>query len=80
MEYSIWCFGIARDIVGAPRLLIQLDTSSSVADLKEKINRMYEGFGQLKTYRIAVNQNIADDQTILSAGDEIAIIPPVSGG
>jgi molybdopterin converting factor small subunit len=29
---------------------------------------------------IAVNQQYAEDENVLGAGDEIAIIPPVSGG
>jgi molybdopterin converting factor small subunit len=29
---------------------------------------------------VAVNQEYADRQTVLQNGDEVAIIPPVSGG
>ena len=36
--------------------------------------------GEGKAVRVAVNQDMADDNTPLNAGDEIAFFPPVTGG
>jgi molybdopterin converting factor subunit 1 len=36
--------------------------------------------GDVERAMIAVNEEFADDQTVLKTDDEIAIIPPVSGG
>jgi molybdopterin converting factor small subunit len=40
----------------------------------------YPQFSSLTTFMVAVNQEYADRQKTLQNGDELAIIPPVSGG
>ena len=75
-------FGIARDIVGEP----SLDLSNreifpkSVAQLKGLLTSEYPEFSSLSSFAVAVNSEYADDEVPLDKGDEIAIIPPVSGG
>ena len=76
---NIKCFGIAKEIVGNDET--SLDRSSlSVADLRKQMNEQYKSFSQIKGYMIAVNQEYATDDQIIKADDEVAIIPPVSGG
>ena len=36
--------------------------------------------GSLKEVRVAINQQYADADTPLKAGDELAFLPPISGG
>ncbi|MFX3647583.1 MAG: molybdenum cofactor biosynthesis protein MoaE [Paenibacillus sp.] len=53
----------------------------TAADLKEKLSLAYpEAASQIKTSFLAVNQQYAPADTILSSEDELALIPPVSGG
>ncbi|WFR62101.1 molybdenum cofactor biosynthesis protein MoaE [Paenibacillus amylolyticus] len=53
----------------------------TAADLKEKLSLAYpEVASQIKTSFLAVNQQYAPADTILSSEDELALIPPVSGG
>ena len=77
---QIQCFGIAGDIVGARCIEIDDDAIRTVMDLRRHLEMKYEDFGKLKFYMIAVNLNCADDGDAICAKDEIAIIPPVSGG
>lgn len=53
----------------------------TVIDLKEKLSLAYpEAPSQIRTSFLAVNQQYAPADTILSSEDELALIPPVSGG
>lgn len=79
---EILLFGIAKDIVGSA----QMDLSelkhppSSVGELKDFLCSSFPEFGKLSSLAIAVNSQYAHDTEVLEADDEIAIIPPVSGG
>jgi molybdopterin synthase sulfur carrier subunit len=39
-----------------------------------------EAFGDLSVVRVAVNQEMAELDTAVSAGDEVALFPPMTGG
>jgi len=79
---KILLFGISKDIVGASSLLINdgKKTPTTVKELKQFISNKYPEFNTLSSLAIAVNSNYAEDTTLLQEEDEIAIIPPVSGG
>jgi len=72
-------FGIAKDIAGAPA--ITLDAApDKVATLREQLYQRYPRLRELRSVMIAVNKTYARDEEPLQPGDEIAVIPPVSGG
>ena len=78
---KIKCFGIARDIIASDQIEIQdNDILKSVGDLKKWINSEYPAIERLNDFMIAVNQEYAEDDQTIDSRDEIAIIPPVSGG
>jgi molybdopterin converting factor subunit 1 len=79
MKITILAFGVAKDIIGQTK--VEVDTSeSSVKDLREQLVVAYPGFEKLASLRLAVNEEYREDDFQLSEGDEVAIIPPVSGG
>jgi len=79
---EVLLFGIAKDIVGKSQLQFSETDAipTSVSDLKQMISENYPEFKKLSSLAIAVNSEYAKDDVPLSANDEIAIIPPVSGG
>ena len=80
---TVLLFGITRDIVGEGSLLIA-DAKSlrvqTVGDLKAQLITDYPELGKLSSLAVAVNQHYASDSDPVKASDEIALIPPVSGG
>jgi molybdopterin synthase sulfur carrier subunit len=72
-------FGIMKDIAAARTLTIDAELPT-VGALKKWLIQQYPGMQQLRAVMIAVNKSYATDDTALSPGDEIAIIPPLSGG
>ena len=80
---TVLLFGITRDIVGEGTLLIGDDKSSrmqTVGDLKKQLITDFPELGKLSSLAVADNQNYARDSDLIGASDEIALIPPVSGG
>ncbi len=75
-------FGIAKDIVGSSQIDLSEKDSlpKSVAELKQILAVDYPDFAKLSSLAIAVNSEYAEDNVVLTKDDEIAVIPPVSGG
>lgn len=80
MEITVLAFGIAKDIFGNESIQIGIDGTSDIAALKSKLEEQYPKLKELTSYMIAVNDEYAHADTVINTGDEIAIIPPVSGG
>ena len=80
MILEILTFGIARDIIGNSILRIEMTEGATVDGLKRHILEQYPRFIALSSLMIAVNTEYGNDTTVLHEGDEIALIPPVSGG
>jgi molybdopterin converting factor subunit 1 len=76
----ILLFGIVKDIVGVDKLDIKLDIPKNVGDLKKYLVKKYPELGNLSSLAIALNNEYATEEMTLTIQDEIAIIPPVSGG
>ena len=79
---EVLLFGIAKDIVGSSQIQFSDtdDVPGSVYELKQMISETYPEFSKLSSLAVAVNSEYAKDDVSLSRNDEIAIIPPVSGG
>ena len=80
MKLTIALFGITREIVGQPTLELTGTEGQSVRDLLNQLQQQYPALARLRSLAVAVNNDYADDATALHERDEIALIPPVSGG
>jgi sulfur-carrier protein len=79
MKLKIKTFGISRDILGGREVELDMN-GTSVGDLRRALSTQYPPLDRLNSLFIAVNQEYAPDEKMLSTTDEIALIPPVSGG
>lgn len=77
---KILCFGIAKDITGQDIIQLNESVPENVKDLRQWIESVYPPMSALKSYMVAVNQEYAANGMTIKVSDEIAIIPPVSGG
>lgn len=77
MKINILLFGPLIDIVGKNNL--SLSDIKDTDELNNKLHREYPGLKN-HTYRIAVNQEMIEENTRLADGDEVALLPPFSGG
>ncbi|GAB3302391.1 MoaD/ThiS family protein [Hymenobacter tenuis] len=80
MNLKIALFGIAREIVGRSSLEVSAPEGQSVQALLASLQEQYPGLGRLSSLAVAVNNEYAPADAALSERDEIALIPPVSGG
>ena len=80
MQITIIGFGIAKDILGANSIQLDVAEGASVAQLKVSLFEQFPEFEKLRSLAIAVNSEYAQDELSLSVQDDIVLIPPVSGG
>jgi len=83
MRHQIRLFAALRELAGSDSVEVELAEGATVADA---LDALAAGRGELGavigsgSLVMAVNRVYADPGTRLAAGDEIALIPPVSGG
>jgi molybdopterin converting factor subunit 1 len=80
MKVNVLAFGIAKDIFGNSVVDVELNGDRTTGNLKHLLEERYPRLRQLVSYMVAVNNEYATDEGVLTERDEIAIIPPVSGG
>ncbi len=82
MEVEVRLFAILRERAGRDRVRLTLASTATVADALHSLAEV-EGLGGILErlpVRLAVNRDYATPETALSPDDELALIPPVSGG
>ncbi|MFQ5883173.1 MAG: molybdopterin converting factor subunit 1 [Candidatus Methylomirabilales bacterium] len=81
MQVQIKLFAAAREIVGQGEVSLELTEGSTVGDLME---HFFDRYPKLKAIAgsllLAVNREFAERTVKLQEGDEVGVIPPVSGG
>ncbi len=82
MRIELRLFAVFRERAGRERLTLELPEGASVTDALAAAGHE-PGLGEILAripVRAAVNREYVGDETMLRDGDEIALVPPVSGG
>ena len=80
MSVTVLLFASYADALGASSLAIDFPANATVADVLAEL-RTRPGAERLPpSPLVAVNQRYASATSVVRAGDEIAVIPPVAGG
>jgi len=81
MHVRVLFFGRLKDIVGRAEEDAELSEGARVEDLFARYGRSFPELSKFRPSVVAsVNQEFAEWRAPLSAGDEVAFLPPVSGG
>jgi molybdopterin synthase catalytic subunit len=80
MQLRVLCFGRLRELI-APEIAAELSSPATVADLWRSLREQHPALAAYDgAIAVAVNQSFASLSTLLAEGDEVALLPPVSGG
>ncbi len=76
MEVTVRLFAMLRERAGTGSVTLELPEGARVRDALDSLSGLAEGIPLV----MAVNREYASEDDLLDAGDELALIPPVSGG
>jgi molybdopterin synthase catalytic subunit len=81
---TVKLFGMTKSLAdNQSSLTLALGKQQSVKNVVELVNKRYPKIGELihkKKILVAVNQEIAHEDTKVQEGDEVALLPPFAGG
>ena len=81
MRIRVKLFASVREIVGQKELILEVPDGMKASALPHRLAIEYPGMRALVAFlKIAVNHEYADGDCVLVDGDEVALLPPVSGG
>jgi molybdopterin converting factor subunit 1 len=77
---TLLLFGWVREAAGANHIEIQNMHGRSVRELRLHLIKQLQLGDEINRCMVAINHKYALEDTLLNSSDEIALIPPVSGG
>jgi molybdopterin converting factor small subunit len=80
MTVRVLLFASYADAVGHRELTLDLAEGSVVGDVVSRVREMAGVHALPPSPLLALNAAYATSSTVVSRGDEVAIIPPVAGG
>jgi molybdopterin synthase catalytic subunit len=80
MRVRVLPFGILKDWLGASATTFELPDGASVGDLLERVGELQNAGPALRGIAVSVNAEYATATHRLTDGDEVGLLPPVSGG
>ncbi len=81
MRVDVLYFGILRECFGGAREIVELGDGATVSELMRLLRiRGKTQEAVWASLAVAVNREYAGQGTALKNGDEVALLPPVSGG
>ena len=79
MKLKLLFLGRCADIIGKEKQVLETSRKITISQLCKEFKLNYPELGKI-SFAIAINNKINKSNRILSDNDEIAFIPPVSGG
>jgi molybdopterin synthase catalytic subunit len=81
VHVQVRIFGALREALGAKELSMRVADGASTGELRALLAETHPAFAAFgPRLRVSVNRALATDDVVLADGDEVAFLPPVSGG
>jgi molybdopterin synthase sulfur carrier subunit len=81
MRVVVKLFAAGRELAGTSEAVVEVGDAACVADVRRALAEKFAALAPLAVRSLmAVNAEYADDATRVTPVDEVALIPPVSGG
>jgi len=81
LKIKVRFFASYREIAGRPEEVFELREGATLSTLISKVRSVYPKLTKLTDDLIvSVNKRYAKEDVVLKEGDEVALLPPVSGG
>jgi molybdopterin converting factor subunit 1 len=82
MLIQVRLFAMLRERAGRQSVELELDEGATVQDALDAVGREHDLDEMIERLPVvaAVNREYVDEESVLADGDELALIPPVSGG
>src|SRR5258708_18112950 len=81
MRVRVLFFGLLKDLSGKSSAVLDLPDGAMVRDvLSHYLSDVPQMRKSMASLAVAVNQEYAGPETVLKSDDEVALLPPVSGG
>ncbi len=81
IKIDLRLYGSVKDLLGSNRIEIDWNDNMCVGDLRQKLYKFYPILSIVNAqFAISINRRAVDDTKMIRKTDELAVLPPISGG
>lgn len=81
MKIRVKLFAALREVVGRQEMEVELEPGTTAGELLDFLVAEHSKLARyLNVIQVAINQEFAERDTPIADDDEVALLPPVSGG
>lgn len=81
IQVTVKLFAIFQEVFATDTIQIDIESGATVSKIFDRLVKQQPSLEKWRSLtRYAINLNFAEPNAILKHGDEVALIPPVSGG
>lgn len=80
-KIDVRLYASVKDLLGKERIEVGWSDNMTAGDLRKELNELYPILTQMNTqFTISVNRKAVDEKKLIRMTDELALLPPISGG
>ena len=79
IRVTLRCFAAVREALGTDSMQLEVPNGTTVGGLRQRLAEQHPRLSRVPV-AFAVNRDYARAESVLADGDEVAFIPPISGG